>query len=447
MKLDFKRDAHIAAYLLVAFVLIVVIILATRQKTLVIAIPRSIEGEALKEIAADFSKHQNVSVKIFEFPYDQLYDTEIVETDPKTSSRYDVILADDPWFPALEEGLEPLDVTQKQKNELKLHGVDLLDGDFVKTCLRVCRLKNSGNDGPIYGALPFVGNSQLFLYRKGANGPPKSWKDVIEAGTNLTEKESRLGYVMRVGAGNSIVTDFMPLLWSEWRAAKNYSPDAMQSATIHAFEDLRSLGNVGKANLSIVSADDFDLAIHLLQGTASTSIIWSAWAMAFSSDYLRKAPTDDPRRLLYITELPGSEPALGTWLLAIPKTSRLKDDARKFLFFATDSEHMRMAARKGNPPARRSILRDRVMQKRFPTFQCQLQSLEKARPRLRTKNWREIELQLGSLLPRIYANELDPENAWKEGHTIMQPLVEEQQNLKPETRGDDVCDVPLISQY
>ena len=75
-------------------------------------------------------------------------------------------------------------------------------------------------------AMPYVGNSQLFFYRKDLFDAqhlpePKTWDDVLAAAARLSSKEivngkpvERFGYVMRAAPGNAAVTDFMPLFWA-----------------------------------------------------------------------------------------------------------------------------------------------------------------------------------------------------------------------------------------
>src|SRR5690349_4500270 len=129
MKPRFRGHGHIIGYLLILIVLVLGILLGSVQKQLVIAVPQGIEGEALKEIAADFSNQRSVAIKIVEAPYEQLYDKVT-----KTASQYDVIMVDDPWLPALLEGpsgltLEQLDDTPARQDEFKA-----AEQDFVRSC-------------------------------------------------------------------------------------------------------------------------------------------------------------------------------------------------------------------------------------------------------------------------------------------------------------------------
>jgi len=438
-----NRHRHRIWYLIPTFfvALVFFFIFERHHDELTIAVPQGIEAGPLKELAAAYSREKDLNVKIVEFPYDQLYEHEIAEVD-NDPSGYDVILADDPWLPALVDRSD-----EKHPKRIGLYALPELKktdrDDFVPSCIDVCRYLKVSSD--LY-ALPFVGNSQLFVYKaeKEDTPAPKSWKEVIETGST----KAGLGYVMRVGPGNSIVTDFMPLLWDSWRRAPPEKPHAaaLQTATMEAFETLRTLGRSGRANLDIVSNDDFDLAIHLVQGTASMSIVWSAWAMAFNHGLPKLAP-GDPRYTLYVTDMPmPSEHALGAWLLAVPAHSRNPDLAKQFVRDATLPDQMKKAADNGNPPARRSILEDKGLQKKFPSFPCQLRSLLTARPRARKPKWHQDEQDFGKVLSKIYAGQLTPGDDWIQAERFVSEMDDHYEVMSQSAlEGIEPCPAKLIS--
>ena len=97
-----------------------------------------------------------------------------------------------------------------------------------------------------YFALPYVGNSQLFFYRKDLFAkynvaPPKTWDEVLAAAKKIGAGEKMFGYVMRAAPGNAVVADFMPLLWAFGGDVLDASgkpvcdsPAAIDALTIHA---------------------------------------------------------------------------------------------------------------------------------------------------------------------------------------------------------------------
>src|SRR5262249_60376960 len=113
--------------------------------SLVIAVNAGVEGDALKAAAREWSAAHSVQAEIIDLPYANLFEKELLDLASRTGA-YDVIMMDDPWFPRLAQGgaLAPL-LSQTP------------DPDFLGSCLEVCRT------GGIYYALPYVGNSQLFV--------------------------------------------------------------------------------------------------------------------------------------------------------------------------------------------------------------------------------------------------------------------------------------------
>jgi ABC-type glycerol-3-phosphate transport system substrate-binding protein len=412
------------------------------RPTLRIAIHEGVEGVALKALARDFSVRNRVAVELFELPYAALYEAEMDavrgEGDP-----FDVIMVDDPWLPALIGGdrdgeatrLEPFRFDERACAQFRL-------GDFVPSTLRVSLhpahpdataapggqggrppIACNGPDTRLY-ALPFVGNSQLFLTRPGLQ--PRTWAEVAA----LTETAADAGYVTRVGAGNSIVTDFMPILWTLSPPVRE-APHALASfggatpgrmlfdreQTVAAFGFVRSLGALPNANRGVISVDDFDLAIHLVQERASMMIAWSAWVMAIAK--LPRPPGTEPldlygrgRPAFDVLPVPGDQPVLGAWLLAVPARAAEKTLARAFALFATEKDQIDRAAELGNPPPRISTLTDSRWADVYPFFPQQLDSLQRARPRPRTIHWRRIETILGDCLTALYESTIAPDQAW-----------------------------------
>src|SRR5262249_27463384 len=179
-----------------------------------------VEGVGLKKAAERFSKERGVTVKIKELPYNELFDEELKQVGEE-SSEFDVIMVDDPWMPALlgsrnsehpgkEGGRYRLKRLEKE-TYAQDNGLD----DFVQKTLDVASFcLHSGPCDDYYG-VPYVGNSQLFCYNTQdfpRGNLPQTWEEIKQASANLPK--GRLGYVTRVGSNNSIVTDFMPILWS-----------------------------------------------------------------------------------------------------------------------------------------------------------------------------------------------------------------------------------------
>ncbi len=377
-------------------------------KELIIAVNSGVEGDALKAAAQDYEAERRIRITIAEFPYANLFEKELVDLVSRTGA-YDIIMLDDPWFPrftAVENNLAELEPLYQAR------GLKGPDEDFVPASLALCR--HPYKTGKLY-ALPYVGNSQLYFYRKdlfekyGLN-PPATWDDVLTAARTIQEREKLHGYVMRAAQGNAVVADFLPLFWAfgaemfdaEGRPSVN-SPEG-----IAALKFMLELGKYAPPGYISFNADE--VAAHLLQGTAAQSLNWPAWIPAFRDRAKSKVIGK-----VEITTVPGQkrpgQAEIGNWLLAIPLGARNKEAAFDFILWITSKEQMRKSALRGNPPTRESIFNDPELQAKFPSYPVQLKSLATSRPRPRTPLWNEIENAFGIFLSKANSGELTPEEA------------------------------------
>ena len=406
----------------------------SEKEILRIAIKQGVEGVALKDIASHFNDKGradagHIQVEVVEFPYDQLYELEQEQLDGRDyppTQRFDVIMVDDPWLYSLV-----LDPNDKDKPRLeKLNAVVKDETDYFPSTLRVCQYCPDGPERcpKDYYAVPFVANSQLFAHR-GTDllGSEPTWKQVLDVSEGV-ERTGRLGYIMRIGPGNSIVTDFMPILWAyDPKSFPEYPKGDVLNQPNDAFVTLINLVGSRKS-LGSAGMDDFDVSAYLQvsdrQGGASMGIVWSAWAMMLAKieDDMAKeagaenglhfaapkrnaepAPLTFPRypaektderkpiqsgvswkdkeqlqfgKVPRLTSDAVAPPELGAWLLAVPINAEHKDAARAFIRFATEFATVELAKHeppnqsapwRANPTPRKSVLEELAKEKPFTT--------------------------------------------------------------------------------
>ncbi len=397
-------------------------------KQLTLAVNSGVEGDALKQAARDYEAQTGVHVQIAEFPYGNLFEKELVDLNARTGA-YDLIMLDDPWFPkfAAQNSLTDLGPLYERR------GLKGPDEDFVPASIALGR--EPYETGALY-ALPYVGNSQLFFYRKDVfekHGlkEPATWDEVLAAARTISERETagapgggRMhGYVMRAAQGNAVVADFMPIFWAfgaemfdaEGRPTVN-SPEG-----VGALKFMLELGKYSPPGYQSFNADE--VSAHLLQGTAAMSINWPAWISAFSDPAKSKVMGK-----MEFTVMPGGlkpgRAEIGNWLIAIPRASKNADAAFDFLVWATNAEQMKRSALRGNPPTRKSVFTDAELLGKFPSYPAQLRSLENSRPRPRTPFWNEIENAFGIYLSKANGGELTPEEAMNQANAKIAEIIE-----------------------
>jgi multiple sugar transport system substrate-binding protein len=398
----------------------------TGAKQLTLAVVSGVEGDALKQAARDYEAQTGVKINIAEFPYANLLDKEMIDLNARTGA-YDVIMLDDPWFPSFASQQFLTDLSPL----LQRRGQSGPDADFVETSVAVCR--HPYQTGSLY-ALPYVGNSQLFFYRKDlfekhALKPPATWNDVLAAARTIQEKETAsgtYGYVMRAAQGNAAVADFMPIFWAFGAEMFDSSgnPTVNSREGIAALEFVLELGKYSPPGYASFNADE--VGAHLLQGTAAMSINWPAWISKFYEPAGAKVMGK-----MEFTTMPGAtkqgQAEIGNWLLAIPRVSHNVEAAMDFMLWATTAEQMKRSALRGNPPTRRSLFRDPELVAKYPAYPAQLRSLETSRPRPRTPQWNEIENAFGIFLSKANSGELSPAEAMNEANAEIEQILQRAQ--------------------
>ncbi|HEY0763403.1 MAG TPA: ABC transporter substrate-binding protein [Pyrinomonadaceae bacterium] len=400
------------------------------RKQLTLAVVAGVEGEALKQAAVDYEAQTGVHIEIAQFPYSNLFEKELI--DLKARSRaYDLIMMDDPWFQRFAHEKVLTDLTPL----LQRLGQSGPDPDFVDTSIALCR--DPYKTGSLY-ALPYVGNSQLFFYRKDLFEkyelkPPATWDDVLTAAKTIHEKENTgadgekmYGYVMRAAQGNAAVADFMPIFWAFGGEMFDASgkPTVNSPQGIAALQFMIDLGKLSPPGYASFNADD--VGAHLLQGTAAMSINWPAWISAFSDQSKSKVIGK-----MEFTTLPGAEKSgqaeIGNWLIAIPRDSTNAQAAAEFLVWATSAAQMKRSAQRGNPPTRKSLFQDAELVAKNPAYPAQLRSLESSRPRPRTPYWNEIENAFGIFLSKANSGELTAADAMNEANAEIEKILQRAQ--------------------
>lgn len=397
-------------------------------KQLTLAVNSGVEGDALKQAARDYEAQTGVHIQIAEFPYANLFEKELVDLGAGTGA-YDLIMLDDPWFPKFAAQ----DVLTELTPLFEKRGAKGPDEDFVPSSIALCR--HPYQTGALY-ALPYVGNSQLFFYRRDLFEKHNlkglaTWADVLAAAQKINEQEGTgapgggrvYGYVMRAAQGNAAVADFMPIFWAFGAEMFDSAgrPQVNSAEGVAALKFMLELGRYAPPGYASFNADE--VSAHLLQGTAAMSINWPAWISSFD-DAAKSKVTGK----MAFTDMPGAlEPGraeIGNWLIAISKDSKNREAAFDFLLWATSAEQMKRSALRGNPPTRRSVFRDAELVGKFPAYPVQLRSLENSRPRPRTPLWNEIENAFGIFLSKANAGELSPEEAMNRANAEIARIVE-----------------------
>ena len=421
------RSSTVVILLIVAVCLVASCRRGGTGKMLTLAINSGVEGDALRQAAKDYERQTGIHIEIAEFPYANLFEKELIDLNSHTGA-YDLIMLDDPWFPKFAS----LNVLTDFGPLLQKRGKDKPDDDFIASSIALCR--NPYQTGALY-ALPYVGNSQLFFYRrdlfqKHNLKEPATWEEVLTAAKTFSEQETTgapgggkvYGYVMRAAQGNAAVADFMPIFWAF--GGEMFDPSGQPAVNspegLAALKFMIELGKYSPPGYASFNADE--VGAHLLQGTAAMSINWPAWISS-----LNDASKSKVVGKIEFGQMPGGKnpgrAEIGNWLMAIPRDAKNPEAAMEFLLWATSAEQMKLSAERGNPPTRRSVFTDPQLLAKFPSYPAQLKSLENSRPRPRTPLWNEIENVFGIYLSKANSGELSAEDAMNQANAEIKKII------------------------
>jgi multiple sugar transport system substrate-binding protein len=356
------------------------------------------------------AKNPDLEVERLELPYSGLLEKATISLREKAGA-YDVLMLDDTWaVEFMSNGwLSDLD---------KLGGG--LDEDFVKPARDVSRFPVG--TGPHY-AVPFVGNVELFAYRKDllekyGFDRPTSWTDVVAAAKAISENESGVsGVVYRGTKGNPIVTGFLPILWAH--GARIVDPDGKANLDSDAALDALKLYLSLKpyAPKGVETYNSSEVRDALMQGTTAMAIeLWPSWAPSLDDPAKSKVP-GKIEIIAAPGQVQGPAPMLGTWLLGIPADAKNPKRGRDFIDFLTSAKvQKKLALELGTPPTRASVYKDADVIAKYRWYPAQVEALQNAQPRPRITQWSEVETIMGDYLQLALIGEMDPKKALMEAN-------------------------------
>ena len=382
----------------------------TGGKTIVFAALQGIELDGIKAVIPTWQQKTGNKVELVELPYANLQEKVFNDLQAGAGS-YDVIFADDPWFPFMAGNgyLTPF----------SKFGYTA-DPDFVQRSLDVCtwpppfgpRTPGTAKDakGELY-ALPELGNVQMFWYRKDLMSEPKDIPDLIaQTKAKADPAKGVYGYVHRGARGNPVVTNFNAWNWSyggdifddSWKVIVN-GPKSVQALTDYI--SLLPLAPPGAANFN---ADEVGAA--MLNGSSLNAIVWPAFNAQI--DDATKSKVSGKIAIIQFPKGEKQTSQIGNWVMAIPKAAKNPDVAFDFVKFATSADSQRIAAEKsGAPPTRKSVLQDANLQKKNWWFPAEEKALGAATWRPRTPEWNKVEDILGTYLSKAITKEMAPQAA------------------------------------
>lgn len=383
--------------------------------------------DALKGQLADFEKLTGIKVNLDILPYATLQEKQFTAV-TQGKGAYDIVHVDCVWMGqyAGQGWLAPVTDFAKQTDPNVLQ----LD-DFHP---RILQEQSMWKD-VLYG-LPFIDAVHTLYYRtdifdKYNLKPPQTWDELYETAKLITEKEGPNGVygVTFMGKrGVQLLCNYVGMLGAfggqfyDEKAGKATldSPEAV--AALDYFHKLVSVANPG------VLAQDYDeCAATFANGQAAMNIQWQNAAPIFINP--------DKSKIVGkwgITLQPGVKqtdgtirrsPCFGGWDMGIAADSKNKEAAWEFIVWST-TQDMERKLSVAMPSARKSVLGDPELAKKYIEYDAMLKSLDFAMGRPRIPEWPQMADLIEGALSEAMTGAKTPEAAMKEVNPLVDNILQ-----------------------
>ena len=309
-------------------------VLAEDPQTLTLILRAGTYAEVLKQAIPAFEEANNCKIEFSEETFDDLH-TKIALDAVNAEGAYDVLMLDGTWM------------TEFTENGV-LANLSEMGYTFDDDIIPATTAAGVDADGNIY-MLPYYGNVTIFMYNKdlidkyNEGNVPATWNGVLELAQKM-KADGVDGYILRQGAGDPNVTDFLPVLkafggWvlnDDFTAVTLNTPEA--KAALEFYIDLYKAGN-------LLDKDNMVAAVN--NGSAAMAVGWPGWGATNYTVIPTKVSDDSEEQYTSI---------YGCWFLGMAENSAKKDLALKFLEYAMDPEVQLATVADGGVPCRESSL-------------------------------------------------------------------------------------------
>lgn len=335
-------------------------------------------GEVIKACLPAFEAEHNVTCEVLDLSFDELH-SKIALNAPNPAGEYDLCMVDGSWM------------AEFTANNVLANLSDMgysFDEDIIPATTAICKVGDA-----IYLA-PYFGNVTVMLYNKAlieeAGYKPEDidtfadLKDIAEK----TNAAGKMGFLIRGGSGDNIVSDFIPhlLVHGGWVVDENNQPTVNTPEFKAAFENYIELYKLG----GTMDKDDIVAAID--NGDAALGQGWPGWYVpsADSNASYVVIPTklDD-------ADEPKNTSMYGVWTIGVCENSQNKELAFELLKYLMDPEVLLSTVELGGVPCRYSCLQNADVLAAKPHLAIVCSALETGVYRPVIEQWAEFTETLG----------------------------------------------------
>ena len=335
-------------------------------------------GDVIKACLPAFEAEHNVTCEVLDLSFDELH-SKIALNAPNPQGEYDLCMVDGSWMAEFTANHVLANLSEMGYS---------FDEDIIPATTAICMV---GDD--IYLA-PYFGNVTVMLYNKAlieAAGYKPEDIDTFADLKDIAEKTNaagKMGFLIRGGSGDNIVSDFIPhlLVHGGWVVDENNQPTVNTPEFKAAFENYIELYKLG----GTMDKDDIVAAID--NGDAALGQGWPGWYVpsADSNASYVVIPTklDD-------ADEPKNTSMYGVWTIGVCDNSQNKELALELLKYLMDPEVLLSTVELGGVPCRYSCLQNADVLADKPHLAIVCSALETGVYRPVIEQWSEFTNTLG----------------------------------------------------
>lgn len=365
--------------------------------------------EYMQPLLDKFEEENNVTCEVLSFSFDDLYSKITLDAANKEGA-YDLMMVDSQWFAEFNEYGIMTDLTEAGYQR---------DPDFVDA---LCpQIGTTGHDFVV----PYCVQINFLFYNdallKSVNATvPTTWEEVLKTAQEVSAAGTN-GYVLRAQAGDSIMGDFLPILWAHggdiFDENGNVTIDTPEFKA--ALDFYIALGETG----TIMEKDDIVAAVT--DGSAAMSLCWATWYQPDANSPAHY--TVIPSKLNASSAGDHASSIFGSWYLGVPSNSQHKDMALKLLEYLTTAEAQYAAIDSGcNPvyvPTRTSVYEDSSVTEKYPFLSDVYAAIPNGTYRPMVKQWTQIIVDLGTEIESAVHGQKTVDQAAADGQAVVEQLM------------------------
>lgn len=363
-------------------------------------------GDVIKAALPEFEAANNCTCEVLELAFDELH-TKIALDAVNAQGAYDLCMVDGSWMAEF--------TANNVLTDLSAMGYSF-DEDIIPATTSICKVGDS-----IYLA-PFFGNVTVLLYNKqliaDAGYTPEdidTFADVMDI-AQKANAAGKLGFIVRGGSGDNIVSDFIPhlLAYGGWVVDENNKPTVNTDAFKAAFTNYIELYKLGD------TMDKDDIVAAIDGGNAAMAIGWPGW-------YVPSA--DSAASYVVIpTKLDAADTAkntsmYGVWTIGICNNSQNKELTLKLLQYLMDKNTQLASIENGGVPCRYSCLQNADVLATHPQLAIVCSALESGVYRPVIEQWAEFTNILGTEMDAVIQGTKTMDQGLADAQTALEALM------------------------